>query len=116
MKSSKEKVAFEVNKSQLTKHMNNTKWNKLFNALFINKPEIQLKWLFEEDPYSWTKTYLVPSTNYFEVTSLGPIPYREIEWIRIKNIAMKDQLLDSHISFIEQNNYLEVNAYSKPKV
>jgi len=119
MKSSKEKVSRLVSEKNLTSHMNNTKWSVLLPSLKEHASQIDVKCLLASEPNGWTSQYLIPTPSYFEPLPMGPIPFREIEWVIINPIDInksKEYLLSIKIPHTIESNYLKVWGYSERAV
>lgn len=83
--SSREKVLKVIQKRQLVSVSNNTRWRQFVAALAELPPQFRVKWLFADEPLSWGALFS-PVSGYLEQGGLGPIPFREIEWIEIDPI------------------------------
>jgi len=42
-----------------------------------------VKWSGSSEPTGWDPWIIIPSTNYIETPSIGPIAFRDIAWIEI---------------------------------
>lgn len=99
--------------------MNQTKWSEVLLQLKSLSVQVRLKWLFDSSPGSWSGNYLLPVDGYFEETSLGPIPFREIEWLELRanNLkALKETLITLNIPFSREGNHLKIWGYSSSGV
>jgi hypothetical protein len=115
MKEAKEKVQAEIGNRNLTSHMNKTKWSEILPLLRELDAEVKLKWMFEGPQENWCKNYCLPVDGYFEDPSLGPIPFREIEWIAIKvkdTEKMKTLLKELHIPHSMEDTGFKIWGYS----
>ena len=95
--------------------MNQTKWAEVLPHLQPELDQIRLKRLFDSTPGIWSGQYLLPVEGYFEVTRLGPIPFREIEWMELRtdNLeALEGTLKKLSVPFSKENNLLKIWGYS----
>ena len=115
MKNSTDKVNAEIAKRNLTSHMNQTKWSKVLPCIKLLDTQIKLKWLLENEPTNWSMNYLLPTNGYFEEIRIGPIPFREIEWLDIKpndSEKMTKLLKEFNIPFSIENVAFRIWGYS----
>lgn len=115
----REKVQQQISKRNLASHMNNTKWSSLLPVLKDIALKIDVKWLLQDEPNGWTTQYLIPSPTYFEPLPLGPITFREIEWILIApvNVELANrQLKILKTPFTAEGDFLKVWGYSSHAV
>ena len=42
-----------------------------------------MKWSGDDDPPPWEPWIIVSSNGYLETGSVGPVPFREVEWVEI---------------------------------
>ncbi|WP_407941103.1 DUF6678 family protein [Nitrogeniibacter aestuarii] len=115
MKTSSEKTRSEVRRRNLASHMNQTKWSEVLPQLKPLSVQVRLKWFFDSSPGSWSGSYLLPVDGYFEETSFGPIPFREIEWLELRtnNLeALEGTLISLNIPFSREGNHLKIWGYS----
>lgn len=111
----REKIQHQISSRNLASHMNNTKWSSLLSTLKEIALKIDVKWLLQDEPNGWTNRYLIPSSTSFEPLPLGPITFREIEWLLIDPINMelaKSHLAELKIPFTVESNFLKVWGYS----
>lgn len=119
MSSVHEKVQRQISSRNLASHMNNTKWGLLLPALKDIALRIDVKWLLQEEPNGWTTQYLIPSPTYFEPLPLGPVTFRELEWLLIDPIEIelaKSHLAELKIPFSLEGRLLKVWGYSSHAV
>ena len=115
MKNIKKKVVAEIENRNLSSHMNQTKWNVILPQLKPLEAEVNLKWLFSESETGWSKSYLIPTEGYLEVTRLGPISFREIEWVELKsndNEKLSNALKSNNIPHSYENGVFKIWGYS----
>jgi hypothetical protein len=115
MKSIREKVAAEVERRNLSSHMNQTKWKIILPRLKTLGVVINLKWLFDDNETGWSKNYLIPTDGYFEETHLGPILFREIEWLELKSSnrdVLSHELVSNNIPHSCENDVFKIWGYS----
>jgi hypothetical protein len=77
----REKVHRVVEGRQLTSFSNNTRWNSLLSELRPHRLKARLKHVAWPEMSGRSGWWIVPSANYLEVESAGPVHFREIEWI-----------------------------------
>ncbi len=115
MKSSQDKVKAEIEMRNLTSHMNQTKWSRILPCLNSLEAEIKLKWLLDNQPTNWSSKYLIPADGYFEEIILGPIPFREIEWLDLKpkeSEKMTNLLKELNIPYSIEADVFRIWGYS----
>jgi hypothetical protein len=75
-------------------------WHKLVETIKPIRPAIRVKWSRDKEPTGWNPWIIIPSDSYLETGGLGPIPFREVEWIEIDptHKAVRGQLISSESS------------------
>ena len=115
MLDSKQKLLREINKRQLASYMNNSKWQCLLPNLKLVDAEINCKWIFDKDPSGWTRSYSIPAPQYFEATLIGPIRFREIEWLEIRtpnNDSLCNLLSEGRVHYSQIGSIYKVWGYA----
>jgi hypothetical protein len=115
MTTEKNKVHAEIARRNLASHMNQKKWARVLPMLRDFDAVVRVKWLFDEAQQEWSGRYLLPVAGYFEETRLGPIPYREIEWLELKvgDVAgLRTILKEMHIPFSLDGDIIRIWGYS----
>lgn len=83
---SREKLQRLIEERQLVGYTNDTRWRELFAELdkqgLRSCLSSRLKWLFQEELTAWS-FWNIPVAGYIEYGDLGPIAFREIEWLEI---------------------------------
>lgn len=58
-------------------------WNDFVRAICPFAPAVRLKWSGDDAPTPWQPWMIIPVADYLEVGSLGPVPFREVEWVEV---------------------------------
>lgn len=58
-------------------------WSKLVEAIRDLQPGVRMKWSGDDEPPPWERWLLVPVVGYLETGRIGPVPFREVEWVEI---------------------------------
>ncbi|MEL6382745.1 MAG: DUF6678 family protein, partial [Cyanobacteria bacterium J06626_18] len=78
----REKLLKAIAARQLVGCYNNTRWRQLTDNVKGLPLRSRIKWVFEPEPTTWG-TWSIPTNGYLEHDGLGPVPFREIEWLEI---------------------------------
>jgi len=76
-----------VNREQLVSCMNDTKWVRLLEGLNAVPVEKRVKYIDSEQISNWQPGAWMPVPGYVEFSG-GPTPFRFIEWLEIKKVAI----------------------------
>ena len=76
----RDKVYRVIEERNLASFANNSRWNDLFSTLLSYRIPARLKHLAWPEVSDWS-VWIVPTSNYLEVVSAGPVHFREIEWV-----------------------------------
>ncbi|MFK7885242.1 MAG: DUF6678 family protein [Gammaproteobacteria bacterium] len=81
---------------QLTSYANRTRWARFFESVKRLELLTRVKWLLGNEAHGWGR-WKIPTDGYFEHFGLGPIPFREIEWVEIRSgkSVYRGRLVDS---------------------
>ena len=99
----------------MASHMNNTRWRVILPLLKDVARRIDVKWILDDESNGWTNRYLIPTDGYFEPLPLGPIAFREIEWILIDPIefqSVKEKLIYLKLPITVEGQYLKIWGYT----
>lgn len=58
-------------------------WLALIDAIRDMRPAVRMKWSGNENPPPWEPWIIVPALNYLETGRVGPVPFKEVEWVEI---------------------------------
>jgi hypothetical protein len=76
-----------VNRENLCSCMNNTKWYRLLSELNEIPVEKRVKYIDSDAISNWQPGAWMPVPGYVEFSG-GPTPFRFIEWLEIKKVAI----------------------------
>ena len=85
---SREKLFRVIQERQLVSYSNNTRWDQFLNVALKLPLRFRMKWVFDAEPASWG-LLIIPTQGYVEGGTLGPITYREIEWLEIDSVERR---------------------------
>ena len=89
--SPQEKLLRVIQERQLVSFSNNTRWKNFTASKILKLPlQFRIKWIFRDTAASWGRLFS-PVDGYLEQGDLGPIPFREIEWLEIDPIQRKSR-------------------------
>jgi hypothetical protein len=71
-----------------------TVFHRLVAAIEPFRPAVRVKWSGSPEPTDWEPWVIVSSRSYLETGTLGPVPFREVEWVEISLVlrAVRGQL------------------------
>jgi hypothetical protein len=58
-------------------------WPRLLEAIGPLRPAVRVKWLGDAEPTKWEPWIIIPSDSYLETGTMGPVPFREVEWVEV---------------------------------
>lgn len=58
-------------------------WHRLVDAIKPLRPAVRVKWSGDSEPTRWEPWIIISSVSYLETGTLGPVPFREVEWVEI---------------------------------
>src|SRR5262245_44705608 len=58
-------------------------WDDLVRSIESFRPAVRVKWSGDDMPTEWEPWLIVPVPSYLETGRLGPVPFREVEWVEI---------------------------------
>jgi hypothetical protein len=58
-------------------------WHRFVDAIKPFHPAVRVKWSGDTEPTVWEPWVIIPSASYLETGTLGPVPFREVEWVEI---------------------------------
>jgi len=79
------KLYKRLQERQLVSCSNDTRWRQLTHQLEGQLFRSRVKWIFAFEPTDWG-TWFLFTDGYLEHSNIGPIPWREIEWLEIDSI------------------------------
>ena len=63
--------------------MTNIDWYKIVDTIQRYKIALRIKWAGDCDEPEWAPWVIIPTDGYIETGGMGPIPFRDVEWIEI---------------------------------
>jgi len=63
--------------------LHNSTWHRLVDAIKPFRPAVRVKWSGDTEPTVWGPWVIISSVSYLETGNLGPVPFREVEWVEI---------------------------------
>jgi hypothetical protein len=81
---SRSKARKLANARNLAALANDTKWGEFFAAVESLGIPLQIKLLYENEPYAMTRVW-VPATNYVD-SKYGPELFVFVEWVRARDV------------------------------
>jgi len=64
-------------------------WHRLVGVIKPLSPAVRVKWAGNAEPTVWEPWINISSVSYIETGTLGPIPFREVEWVEV-DLARKN--------------------------
>jgi hypothetical protein len=58
-------------------------WPTLVAVIRELRPPVRMKWSGDDEQPPWEQWIIVPSPSYLETGQVGPVPFREVEWVEI---------------------------------
>jgi hypothetical protein len=58
-------------------------WLTLVEAIKDLSPGVRMKWSGDDSPPAWERWLIVPTDGYLETGRVGPVPFREVEWVEL---------------------------------
>ncbi len=58
-------------------------WEKVVSTIQRYRPAVRVKWIGDPDVPDWAPWVLIPIDGYIETGRMGPVPFRDVEWIEI---------------------------------
>ena len=58
-------------------------WDSIVEAIQRYSLAVRIKWNGESDDPEWASWAIIPTKGYIEISTIGPIAYRDVEWIEI---------------------------------
>lgn len=58
-------------------------WSALVKAIRDLRPAVRMKWSRDDETPPWEPWLLVPTVGYLETGRVGPVPFREVEWVEV---------------------------------
>ena len=58
-------------------------WESIVEAIQRHRLGVRVKWTGDSDEPEWAAWAIIPTNGYIEVSTIGPIAYRDIEWIEV---------------------------------
>jgi hypothetical protein len=62
---------------------NRLPWADLVTVISTFRPVERVKWSGDDEPSPWEDWIRVSSVSYLETGHMGPVPFREVEWVEI---------------------------------
>ena len=63
--------------------MANIDWYKIVDIIQRYKTAVRIKWTGVCDDPEWGCWVIIPTDGYIETGDIGPVPFREVEWLEI---------------------------------
>ena len=58
-------------------------WRYVVDTVRSLRLSVRVKWSGQEDCTPWQPWIIIPAQGYLETGSLGPVPFREVEWVEV---------------------------------
>ena len=67
-------------------------WPALVAAIREFRPAVRMKWSGDDDQPPWEQWIIVPVPSYLETGQVGPVPFREVEWVEIDPLGREEEV------------------------
>ena len=58
-------------------------WESIVEVIQRHSLAVRIKWNGDSDDPEWASWAIIPTKGYIEISTIGPIAYRDVEWIEI---------------------------------
>ncbi len=58
-------------------------WESIVEAIQRYNLAVRIKWNGDSDDPEWASWAIIPTKGYIEISTIGPVAYRDVEWIEI---------------------------------
>jgi hypothetical protein len=59
-------------------------WETIVEAIQRYRLAVRIKWNGDSDDPEWASWAIIPTKGYIEISTIGPVAYRDVEWIEIE--------------------------------
>src|SRR5438552_2848636 len=63
-------------------------WPRLLDAIGPFRPAVRVKWSGDAEPTTWEPWIIIPAESCLETVTMGPVPFREVEWVEVDPARM----------------------------